>query len=457
MTVQARPNIVIIMADDFSMNLMPKKKGGIPGYMPNLQRMMRQGMIMGNYFVNNSLCCPSRASLLTGKLPHNTHVLTNLAPEGGMFAFAANKNELTTFAIPLQAAGYKTGFMGKYLNGYDEESTPIPPGWDDWVSTSNGYRSFGYTANHNGELSAPPEHFTDYIANMGKNFLRRARGNFFLELTPFSPHGPSIPPARYDNSFLGTPYPITPQYAAAADANAPEWLKIIPPMRKFVRDRMAEVYIRRLQSSQGVDDLIGVVRRNLAANGQADNTYVIFTSDNGFHMGERNLGSGKNGPFVTDIRVPFVIVGPGIEPGSRSNVMAMNSDLYATFLDMAGLEIPNSTDGHSLLPAFLGQTMPPRRMTVVEYTRALPNPDDPDVTNPRSGNPPSYIALRFTDALYVEYETGEKSYYDMTTDPDQLRNIVGTFTPEQLYGLHAVAEANRICTGQFACGAAQAQ
>lgn len=450
----AKPNVVLILADDFSMNLMPAKRDGISKSMPNLARMMREGMSFNKFIVSNSLCCPSRASIFTGLLPHNTGVLTNGEPLGGYFAFMEHGDETKTFATVMQTYDYKTAFMGKYLNGWLPNYSPIPVGWDQFASTNRGYQGYGYTLNNNGVLTTPPDHFTDTINKLGRDWIGTTPGPFFLELATFSPHSPYTPPKRYNLAFLDVVMPKTPAFDARPDSTAPEWLQIIPQLRDNAKKDFEQAYILRVQSSKGIDDMIGDVRRKLERLGLSANTYVIFTSDNGYHMGEMSLRIGKMTPFDMDSLVPFVIVGPGIVPGSTSDALVQNIDLAPTFAELAGAPPMADVDGRSMVPLFTGGVST-RRSAVIEHERAPFDPNDPDATDPRAGDPPTYIALRMADSMYVEYDTGEIGYYDMTTDPDQLHNVAASLSPERLAELHAAALANQTCAGAGACQAAQ--
>ena len=442
----AKPNFVLILTDDFSMNLMPRP--GL-GNMPQLAKMMRDGMTFDNYFVTDSLCCPSRASILTGLLPHHTGVLTNVPPFGGLKAFTAHGNEAKTFVLPLQAAGYQTAYLGKYLNGWMPATSPIPPGWQEWASTNNGYQGYGFDLNHNGVMSMPLGHFNDVISGMARRWITWQRLPFFMQLAPFSPHSPYTPATRHNALFLDARVPRTPAYNARPDAAAPDWLQVIPPMKTARKIEMDRHFVLRLQASESIDEMIGAVRNKLERIGIADNTYVIFTSDNGYHMGEFSMRSGKQTPFDVDIRVPFVIVGPGIAPGSRSDRLTMNVDIFPTLLELAGLPVPAVSDGRSM---FSG---PARTTVVVEHHREPSDPTDPDFAGTNAGDPPSYAALRMATSMYVEYETGEVGYYDMTTDPHQLHNIAALLSPARKAELQYAVMANSNCAGSVECGAAQ--
>ena len=192
--------------------------------------------------------------------------------------------------------------------------------------------------------------------------------------------------------------------------------------------------------------MIGAVRAKLATLGIADNTYVIFTSDNGYHMGEFSMRYGKKTPFDFDIRVPMVIVGPGIAPGSVDSRISMNIDIAPTILELAGLPVPATMDGRSLF------STSPRTMAVVEHRAEVSDPTDPDY---QIDEPPTYTALRGAGWLFVAYATGEVGYYDLTTDPHQLHNVAASLTPARLAELHAAAVANATCVGAVQCGAAQ--
>lgn len=453
------PNIVLVLVDDFSMNLMPDDLGELAKSMPNLARMRREGMTFDNYFVTDSLCCPSRTSIFTGLLPHNSGVITNTPPDGGLAAFMEHGDDAKSFAVALHDGFYATAMMGKYLNGYVAEVSGVPQGWSEWAVAGNAYGNFNYTINHNGEIISPEPHMTDELSLLGREFIANASsGPFFLELSTFSPHGPYTPPARYADAFPDITYPRTPAFAAEPDQFAPQWLQDVPPLDKRFQRKIDELYRLRVQSVKGVDDMIGDIRTTLEELGLSQDTYVIFTSDNGYHLGEFSLRAGKMTPFDTDIHVPLVVVGPGVAPGSRNGDITMNVDFYPTFIELAGLPASTSVDGRSLVPALTGQSGPRRTIAVVEHKRSAPSADDPDASDPKAGGPPTYVALRMKDALYVEYldGAGEVGYYDMTSDPHQLHNIAHTLSPARLKALHEAAMANHACKGAAECGAAQA-
>ena len=453
------PNIVVVLVDDFSLDLMTTQNGVLAASMPNLARMQKEGVTFTKYFVTDSLCCPSRTSIFTGLLPHNSGVYTNSPPDGGLEAFMAQGDDAKTFAVALHMQFYQTAMMGKYLNGYQPDKNGVPQGWSDWAVAGNGYPNFNYVLNQNGALTTSPLHLTDQLSALGQDFIKQAAaGPFFLEIATFSPHAPYTPPARYADAFPDLTYPKTPAYGARPDANAPTWLKAIPALDQKTMGKIDEIYRNRVRSDKGVDDMIGAVRQTLADLGLSATTYVIFTSDNGYHMGEYSLRPGKMTPFDTDIRVPLVVVGPGIAAGGTVDAITMNIDFYPTFTELAGLPANANVDGRSLVALLHGKPGPWRNIAVVEHKNTAPDPENPDLPGAKAGNPPTYVALRMADALYVEYldGSGEVGYYDMTTDPDQLHNIAHTLTPARLAALHGAAVANHTCAGAAECGAAQA-
>ena len=455
---KAGPNIVVILVDDFSLDLMATENGAFDQSMPNLVQMQKEGVTFSHYFVTDSLCCPSRSSIFTGLLPHNTGVFTNDPPSGGYDGFMAHGDDAKTFALALHKEFYATGMMGKYLNGYQPDQNGVPQGWSAWDVAGNGYPNFNYVLNADGSLITSPLHLTDELSELGQAFLKNsAKGPFLLEIATFSPHGPYVPPDRYKNSFSDITYPRTPAYATRADDTAPDWLKQIPELKPVEISNMENAYLNRLRSDKGIDDMIGAVRKTLKDLGLADSTYIVFTSDNGYHMGEYSLRPGKQTPFDTDIHVPLIVVGPGIAAGRTLDEMTMNIDFYPTFAELAGLAPSPTVDGHSLVAALHGTPGPWRDLTLVEHVHSAPNPTNPDLPASKSGDPPTYAALRLRDAMYVEYLDGSGviGYYDLKADPYELHNIGGTLSADKKKALHEALAANQACKGQTACWAAQ--
>jgi arylsulfatase A-like enzyme len=458
------PNIVFILADDFSLDLLAPDVFGKA--MPHLQQMAREGTTFANYFVTDSLCCPSRSSIFTGRLPHNTGVFRNAGEDGGVGGFLIHGNEPLTFAVALHDAGYQTAMLGKYLNGYRPEKSGIPQGWSEWdVDGEKGYGEYNYDLNENGTVRMHPEYLTDEISKLGQAFISRsATGSFFIELATFAPHAPYVPPSRYLNTFASYRYSHAATFGARPDAAAPIWLQQIPPLTPQDLQTIDTAYQKRLGSIKAIDDMIGEVRALLHRLGIDKNTYIVFSSDNGYHMGEYSLRPGKMTPFDTDIHVPLIVVGPGVTAGHTVTELAENIDLCPTYTELAGAGPPTAPDGHSLVAllhssAVLPYTSPWRRAALIEHHHPGSEKSDPDLPQPRSGNPPTYEALRTADWLYVEYSDtkDEIGLYDLKSDPAELHNVSDKTSPAALHRWHESLQRNATCRGARECWEAQLQ
>ncbi len=445
----AHPNIVLVLTDDLSWNLLK--------YMPNVREMSRDGEAFSRYFVTDSLCCPSRSSIFTGRLPHNTGVFTNTAPDGGFGVFHDNGQENDTFATAISAipgAHYRTAMMGKYLNGYQPSSLYVPPGWSEWDVAGNAYSEFNYNLNENGHLvsygSSPGDYLTDVLADKGASFIRRssnAGDPFLLEIATFAPHAPSTPAPRDAKDFPGLKVPRTPAFNAE-NINPPSWLANRPPLQPNQIAKLDEHFRKRAQSVEAVDDLIGDIRTTLRKHGVAGDTYLAFTSDNGYHMGDHRLMQGKMTAFDTDIGVPLLVVGPGVPDGRTVGKLTGNIDLRPTFSELAGAGVPATVDGHSLVP-LLGGTNPGewRAATLVEHHGPDQNQSDPDFQSRASGNPPSYEAIRTSNAIYVEYKNGDREYYNLANDPYELDNTYADLSAARQAQLHETLTELQGCSG----------
>jgi arylsulfatase A-like enzyme len=427
--------------------------------MPAVEQLRDDGVSFSRYIVSNSLCCPSRASILTGKLPHNSLVRTNLPPFGGYSAFMGTGNAFSTFGTSLTAAGYRTGLLGKFLNGYLATRDAPLPGFAEWQASAAGYRQYNYTLNVNGEPErfghAPSDFLNGVLKRRGLSFIRRATDEnvpFMLKISSFSPHSPFVYAPRDRGRFPNARAPRRGAYDVANDG-APEWLAGHLPLRGTQKFRLDGVYRKRVRSVLSVDRLLASVREELELAGVADNTYVIFSSDNGFHIGEHRLLAGKQTAFDHDIRVPLIIAGPGVPAGRVSPVLAQNTDLRPTFEAMAGLAPSPDVDGMSLMPWLRDPLAPGGRVAaIVEHKKEPSRPyADPDAQTRESGNPPDYVALRLPESTYVEYSTGEREYYNLLTDPHELHNVYATLPVEARLQLEEQVQRLRTCRGVASC------
>ena len=330
----AKPNIIFILTDDMALRDV--------SVMPKLQALVgAKGTTFSSYFVTDSLCCPSRSSILRGQFVHDHHTLGNQPPDGGFEKFHAAGNESSTIATWLKAAGYRTALMGKYLNGYPATVAQnyIPPGWDEWDSPSRGgYGEFDYLLNENGQLvqhgHAPDDYLVDVMARKSVAFIDAAvaaKKPFFLYLATFAPHQPATPAPRHENLFPNAAAPRDASFDEADVSDKPAFIRALQPLRPLQIAAIDRLYRKRIQSLQSVDDLIETIVHELQKTGTLDNTYIVFTSDNGFHLGNHRMQLGKQTAYETDIHVPLIVRGPAVAAGATRDELVVETDLAPTF------------------------------------------------------------------------------------------------------------------------------
>jgi|HubBroStandDraft_4_1064222.scaffolds.fasta_scaffold56753_2 N-acetylglucosamine-6-sulfatase len=464
----ASPNILFFLTDDLSLDLV--------AHMPSVQAMQAQGITFDHYFVTESLCCPSRSSIFTGKYPHNTGVYANSGPQGGYQAFMDGGNQFSTFATTLKARGYTGQLMGKYLNGYDPQSDPAGPGWSQWGGVGDGYPEYNYYMNRNGTVvfygDAGSDYLTDVLHGMASAFVQPSSAPFALEVATFAPHAPYIP-APQDIGTYDAGLPPNPSFNVR-NINAPGWLAVHVPLDDAEIATLDHDYNLRVEAVQAVDRMISDLRSQLASTGLDKNTYVIFSSDNGYHMGQHTLPAGKQTAFDTDINVPLIVVGPGVPAGVVDHHVVENIDLCPTFAELAGAPALSTADGQSLVALLRGQAVTDwRNVVLVEHKGGTMDPADPDNeqtvdAGPGSGpDPTSYEAIRMVgspdagpaDSVFVSYVDGEIEYYDITSDPYEMDNTVSALDGGVEGGtvgyFQGVVSAIQACKGTTACWAAQ--
>ena len=331
--------------------------------MPNLQKLLvQQGLSFDNFYVTDSICCPSRSTFLRGQYVHNHAIYTNVYPTGGFQKFFEDGLEASTLGVWLQPAGYRTVLLGKYLNEYPLKSDRlhVPPGWSEWYSPIKGkpYSGFNYVLNENGREvnygDAPEDYITDVMTRKTLDFIRRTSAEvqpFFVYYSTFAPHEPPKAAYRHRDLFQDARAPQTPAFNEADVADKPSWIQGDPLLTDEEIIKLNELYIERLQSMQAIDEMIPQLIQVLEETGTLENTYIIFTSDNGYHLGQHRLKNGKGTAYLEDLQVPFVIRGPQVPQGdSLQGYVTGNIDFAPTIADLAGIIPPEFVDGRSLAP-----------------------------------------------------------------------------------------------------------
>jgi N-acetylglucosamine-6-sulfatase len=474
-----RPNVVFILTDDLDLLLRSVDS------MPRVKALLAdRGTTFSHFFVPLSLCCPSRATILLGQYPHNHKIFTNDVPDGGFDLFRSLGHESATLGPALQEAGYRTFLAGKYMNGYPDaaERTYIPPGWDEWHVPSNddAYSQFNYELNDRGILDefggAPADYLTDVLRARAHRFLLDHRGSaqpFFLYVAPYAPHKPATPAPRHANLFPKARVPRTPSFNEADVSDKPRQYRDLPPLSADDIRNLDALYRLRLQSLQAVDDLVAKLVETLAATGELDNTYIFFTSDNGFHMGQHRLLASKYTAYEEDIRIPLIVRGPGVPAGRVVDALASTVDLAPTFAQLTGTTLKAAPDGRSLVPLWRAAAPPAtwRRAILLEQPRALggvsgenagaaggprqghagvlePPDDDGDPLEGRIFDPVPLVGLRTQGFKYVEYANGDREYYDLVADPYELANQAGHLAPARLAQLARALKKLSTCAGE---------
>jgi len=465
-----RPNIVFILTDDLSWNLVT------PQIAPHITALEHQGETFDHYFVADSLCCPSRSTIFTGLFPHDTKVATNLPPDGGFGKFQQEGLANRTYATALEAAGYRTSMLGKYLNGYGDPAmtpttAPVPPGWTDWhVSNTTGYGEFNFDLNDNGvthKYTGKGNYGVDVLNTHAQSFIRQSGATpFALEVATFAPHQPYTPAPRNAEDFPGLTEPRDPSFNAAT-TDAPAWLAQRAPLTAKQTAAEDARYRERAQAVESVDKLLADTEATLAAEHELDKTYLVFSSDNGYHLGQHRLVQGKQTAFDTDIRVPLIISGPGVPAGRVMPQVVQNVDLYPTFVSLAGAKPAMPVEGTSLVPLLHpGGAAPAWRSVALVEHEGKDSPDDPDFEGGGS-NPTTYQAIRISarhlpgfpdpvEAVYVAYADSrrETEFYDITRDPYEIHNMAASLTAAQRATLTRIVTVLANCHTHGACWSA---
>lgn len=422
-----RPNIIVILTDDQPVSTVE--------YMPTVKgQLMAEGITFENGFVTTSLCCPSRVSIFTGLYAHNHQVYTDRAPMGGATKF----DDTDCFAIWLHDAGYRTAYMGKYLNNY-ESLTPygvMPPGWDQWdaflsknFNTDDDDRRLQYYFNFSlSENGVPVEYpkstanfSADALTNDALAFIRDSRNTpFFLMVGYYNPHSPYVSAPRHQDAFRsGTDYwdwvPYRPPDLNEKDiTDKPKYISQLSPLSEAEIDIAHRQILRSLLS---VDDGVASILTALDKAGLSRNTIIVYLSDNGLTLGDHRFGVTKNCPYEACVKVPFIVYAPGYyTPRTDSIHLVANIDLAPTIAEWAGVTVPRKVDGLSLVPILKDPSAKWREEILFEHW-----PTEEGV----GSMIPQFESVRTEQWKYTEYSTGERELYDLVNDPYELQNVAG--------------------------------
>ncbi|XP_071854810.1 extracellular sulfatase Sulf-2-like isoform X2 [Apostichopus japonicus] len=350
-----KPNIVFILTDDQDLLL-----GSMTVMNKTRYHLGSKGANFINAFVTSPMCCPSRSSILTGQYVHNHKVYSNV----DSYCVAPHWRrgpERRNFGAFLQAASYRTGYFGKYLNNYD--GSYIPPGWTEWAGLIGNSKFYKYAINHNGQVERHgydyhQDYLPDLIANDSMSFFKVSKrafpdGPVAMVLSFPSPHGPEDCAPQYTEEFKNNQLHRTPSWNYGPNDDKHWLLQYTQQMTPLEQNFTDAMHRKRLLTLLSVDDAVDKVCRELEAMGELDNTYIIYTSDHGYHLGQFGVLKGKSLPYDFDIRVPFYMRGPAIPRDIEVPNIVLNIDIATTLLDIAGAEIPSYMDGVSLLKLFL--------------------------------------------------------------------------------------------------------
>ncbi len=414
---QARPNVLVLMTDDQTVESMR--------VMTNVNALLgARGTTFVNNFASFPLCCPSRATFITGQYGHNHTIMGNAAPTGGYDKLApTHANSLPAW---LRQAGYHTVHIGKYLNGYGQaRPTEVPAGWAEWYGSTDPstYRFYNYTLNENGRLvtygTGAANYQTDVYGRKAVELIRRlapAPQPFFLSVAFLAPHsgGPRdaddpanqatpSPAPRHRNRFASEALPAPPSLNEADVSDKPAGIRNRALIRPARINGIRENYQQRLESLLAVDEAIRDIVAALEASGEISRTLIVFTADNGFFHGEHRVPDGKVLVYEPSVGVPLILRGPGVAAGVRRSNLAANVDLAATILDATKARPGRRLDGRTLIPLARDGRVRSGRDILLETT--------------------GYSAIRTPRHVFVQHANGEQELYDLAADPHQLQSL----------------------------------
>lgn len=408
-----RPNLVLILSDDQAPDTLPSDPPAMPWLQGRIADPSDHWLWFPNAFSNTPLCCPSRASILTGLYSHNTGVRTNEQGE--------RLDETETLPVWLHRAGYTTALIGKYLNRYPFDRGPyVPPGWDRWVAKRNTlvsttYYEYGFVdqgvpmrVSH-----APDTYATSFFADRAVGFIEEVPVDspFFLYFAPSAPHSPFTPAPGDAGTFDGVRMPLPPSVTASDRSGKPRWVARKRPYTAPEIARLQEERRRQRETLLAMDDAVRRVVEALRARGELDRTVIMYMTDNGFAFGEHGI-RGKRCPYEPCVRTPLAVRVPG---GTAATIdgMVSNVDLAPTLLALADGRSGLEPDGASFARALEGRRWRGPPGVLLEYVG--------------DAHLPRWWAVRTGDLVYIETADGTRELYDLggrlgPPDPYQLDN-----------------------------------
>ncbi|KAL4783906.1 Six-hairpin glycosidase-like protein [Aspergillus varians] len=463
----SRPNFLFVFTDDQDLTMNSVE------YMPHVTSRIRdEGIDFKNHFVTTALCCPSRVSLWTGLQAHNTNVTDvrppygkspsivqtlKLTDEGGYPKFISQGFNEDWFPVWLQSAGYNTYYAGKLFNSHSVENynDPFAKGFNgsDFLLEpfTYSYLNSTYQRNHEPPKSYAGHYTTDVIEEKALGFLDEALQDkerpFFLTVAPIAPHfeqAPDrvddtppkapIPAPRHAHLFPDARVPRVPSFNPLSQTG-PSWINGLERQNQSVVDYEDFFYRQRLRALQSVDEMVDKLLTRLEHSGQLNSTYVIYSSDNGFHIGHHRLPPGKSTSYEEDIRVPFFMRGPGIKPGQIDAQVTTHIDFAPTVFELIGLPLRSTFDGTPMRITRDSAAIPHEHVTVEYWGAAVLEGDyaniSPENTYRMANN--TYKSARIVsekhNLFYAVWCTGDHELYDLNSDPYQLNNIYAT-TPK---------------------------
>ncbi|XP_012138591.2 N-acetylglucosamine-6-sulfatase [Megachile rotundata] len=434
-------NIILVLTDDLDILL-----DGMTPMTNTLNLIGKQGATFSNCFVATPVCCPNRASILTGKYQHNNLVLNNSISGGCNDDKWQKVQEPNTFAAHLKREmSYTTFYAGKYLNQYGHQKAGgpahVPVGWDWWAGLVGNSRYYNYSISINGTRkkfgNEPPDYLTDVINNLAMEFIGTRNANdqpFLMVLAPPAPHAPFTPATRHIDKFKDVKAKRTPNFNTLTQSDK-HWLvqQGPSPLPNDLLPKLDDIYRRRWETLLAVDELVTNIYQALKFQNLLNNTYMIFTSDNGYHIGQFSQPIDKRQPYETDIRVPLLMRGPGIVP-SKISAPVSTVDLFATILEIAGIQRPS--DGTSLLK----KTLPKDRTLLVEYRGE--HADDPPTGCPTDNDPT--LALCYKDLACKCQDTVNNTFTCIRRLSPEFNNIFCVFDDDKQF-----IEAYNITTDNY--------